>query len=572
MLAAVAIALMVAILVAGRALDDTSLKRLAGKRVVITGSSQGIGEQMAYVHCTAGASVLLVARSQTKLDRVAEECRRRSPAGSGADATITVATLSADLSDVDGCGTKVINAAKAELGGLDILILNHIVNSGSAYDSKGWLATGEWKQQLANLRETFDVNTFSFVALATAALPELEATRGAIVVVSSMAGKMGLPAVAIYSGSKHALHGYFDSLRHDLINAGSNVSVTTAVLGSIDTESARKGTALPDGTPALPNVAWAPADECAAAIAKGGVLRTREVHYPALEIGASVLLRPLLPDTLDRIVRLVMSPVPLTEQLWTAGGSLLLAFPSLAELQVGALLVTAVYGACLVLHCVVPARQFAGYVLDSDGRLPLVYRLNGLRVLFLMVAVLPAGLQLLSANQADGPGPVLLAFRLIGQHYHAMLCASCALGLVLSAMLYARGATLHSRGSIATSRRCPARGSGNDASAPCPQFLARSAAEHFYCGWEFNPQWSLLGSQVLCPCLLHVPSFAIAIVCLFGRERICGLYCIDEGVTFWPGGRKDVPVPRWRCHAHAASARWCGLARPALGGWRYRWL
>jgi hypothetical protein len=95
--------------------------------------------------------------------------------------------------------------------------------------------------------------------------------------------------------------------------------------------------------------------------------------------------------------------------------------------------------------------------------------------------------------------PVLLALRLIGERYHAMLCASCALGFSLSAMLYARGATLHSRGSISTTRRCSTRGSGRSVSAPCPQFLARGAAEHFYCGWEFNPQWSLLGSQVCCP-------------------------------------------------------------------------
>ena len=57
--------------------------------------------------------------------------------------------------------------------------------------------------QLAALRQTFDVNTFSFIALATAALPDLEASHGAIVAVSSMAGKMGLPAVAAYSASKH---------------------------------------------------------------------------------------------------------------------------------------------------------------------------------------------------------------------------------------------------------------------------------------------------------------------------------------------------------------------------------
>ena len=171
-----------------------------------------------------------------------------------------------------GQGAKVLGAARQQLGGMDALILNHIMNSGEAYDSRGWLGAGggDWQRQLAIVRQTFDVNTFSFMSLATAALPELEATGGAIVVVSSMAGKMGLPAVAAYSSSKHALHGFFDSLRHDLVNSRSNVSITTAILGSIDTESAKKGTTLPDGSPALPNVAWSPADECAAAIARGG--------------------------------------------------------------------------------------------------------------------------------------------------------------------------------------------------------------------------------------------------------------------------------------------------------------
>ena len=166
----------------------------------------------------------------------------------------------------------MLGAARQQLGGMDALILNHIMNSGEAYDSRGWLGAGggDWQRQLAIVRQTFDVNTFSFMSLATAALPELEATGGAIVVVSSMAGKMGLPAVAAYSSSKHALHGFFDSLRHDLVNSRSNVSITTAILGSIDTESAKKGTTLPDGSPALPNVAWSPADECAAAIARGG--------------------------------------------------------------------------------------------------------------------------------------------------------------------------------------------------------------------------------------------------------------------------------------------------------------
>ena len=164
-----------------------------------------------------------------------------------------------------------------------------------------------------------------------------------------MAGKMGLPAVAAYSSSKHALHGFFDSLRHDLVNSRSNVSITTAILGSIDTESAKKGTTLPDGSPALPNVAWSPADDCAAAITRGGgtpsplppfprrpihatasqllrsdlhlahclpaALRTREVYFPPVEILSSLLVRPFAPSLLDSAVRLVMGAEPLALQL-----------------------------------------------------------------------------------------------------------------------------------------------------------------------------------------------------------------------------------------------------------------
>lgn len=179
-------------------LAPSGVAQLAGKRVVITGSSQGIGEQLAYTHCAAGASVLLVARSKPRLARVAAECTRLQ-AGVVEGSGLTVATLSADLSDVEGCGAAVLAAAKAELGGVDILYLNHIMNSGAAYDSRGWLggSGSDWEQQLATVRTTFDVNTFSFISLATAALPALESSSGAIVIVSSMAGKMGLPAVAV---------------------------------------------------------------------------------------------------------------------------------------------------------------------------------------------------------------------------------------------------------------------------------------------------------------------------------------------------------------------------------------
>ena len=95
--------------------------------------------------------------------------------------------------------------------------------------------------------------------------------------------------------------------------------------------------------------------------------------------------------------------------------SLLPQLPSLAELQVGALLVLAVNGSCLLLHCVVPARAFAGYVLDASGKHALLYRLNGLRVLLLVVALLPPVLSLLWPGPHDFGAAVML--RMIGEHY-----------------------------------------------------------------------------------------------------------------------------------------------------------
>jgi corticosteroid 11-beta-dehydrogenase isozyme 1 len=287
---------------------------LAGRRVVITGASMGIGKQLALLYCGAGASVLLVSRSEARLSQVARQCQTLidDRAGLGGEASSSSSSrfapvarvVAADLSmDVEATGRAVIDAAVRELGGLDVLVLNHIMSSGgAAYSRGGWLAD----PNMTTLRATLETNTLSYIALATAALPALRASSsssssssspppsgggGSIIVVSSLAGKMGLPAVAAYSASKHALHGFFDSLRHDLSTVGSLVSVTTAVLGSINTTNALRGVG-----DALPNVAWAPAHEAAAAIAWGGAMRRREVYYPALQLRITLALRPFFPD------------------------------------------------------------------------------------------------------------------------------------------------------------------------------------------------------------------------------------------------------------------------------------
>ena len=78
---------------------------------------------------------------------------------------------------------------------------------------------------------------------------------------------------------------------------------------------------------------------------------------------------------------------PLAEHLLEA----LPAWPGAAGLQFGFVTVVCVYGVCLLLHVAVPATAFDGYVLSRDGKAPLSYRLNGLRVLLIMLLPFPTG-------------------------------------------------------------------------------------------------------------------------------------------------------------------------------------
>jgi delta14-sterol reductase len=437
---------------------------LAGAKVVVTGASGGIGAELAREYAGAGASVLLVARSGDKLAAVAADCPKPG----------SCRHFAQDLS-ADGAAELVVAAAKAELGGLDTLVLNHIASAAGGYDAAGW---PDQAGNIASLKEMLQVNTVSYVELATAALPALSSSGraggGAIVVVSSVAGKMGLPAVAGYAASKHALHGFFDSLRHDLHRAGAATSVTLAVLSSIDTANARKGTAG-----ALPNVQWHAPAAAAAAIIRGGEARAREVYFPVSEVLPTVLLRPLLPETIDGVVRAMMSPEPLSAQLAEAVAG---ALPAGAQVLEGLVQVLLVYGVVLLLHIVVPARSFDGYVAGPDGA-PVQYRLNGIPVMALSVAAachLPP---------PSGGADSFLAG--LAGNFGGVAAAAFLLGLGCSALLFLRGRALHTAGLIPTGRRCAVRNEKPvpraRAASEAAEFGQRTAGEHFYCGFEFNP-------------------------------------------------------------------------------------
>uniref|UniRef100_A0A8C8SFW3 11-beta-hydroxysteroid dehydrogenase 1 n=1 Tax=Pelusios castaneus TaxID=367368 RepID=A0A8C8SFW3_9SAUR len=258
--------------------DDLKPEMLKEKRVIVTGASTGIGEQMAYHLAWMGAHILVTARTEAKLQKVVTQCLELGAASAHyVNGSMEDPTLADD----------VVKRAKQLWGGLDMLILNHISPTYLKY----------FDGDVEHIRKLLEVNFLSYVAMTLSALPMLKESGGSILVVSSTAGKFAIPFVAPYSATKFALDGFFSSLRQELIIEKVNVSITLCVLGHIDTETAKK---------TVGHVFWlppAPKEECALEIIKGGALRKRELYYQYFAVRTSLLIRDWAPEYLDSRTR-----------------------------------------------------------------------------------------------------------------------------------------------------------------------------------------------------------------------------------------------------------------------------
>lgn len=168
--------------------------RFKDKVVWITGASSGIGEALAMAFAAEGARLVLSARREAELQRVAKQT---------ALPDLDLLVLPFDLSDTSGA-TALSAAVMNKFGRIDIL-----VNNGGFSQRAEAMKTSE---KLA--RELMEVNYFSAVNLSQSVLPYMKRQKsGQIVVISSIAGKFGFYLRSSYSAAKHALHGYFESLR-----------------------------------------------------------------------------------------------------------------------------------------------------------------------------------------------------------------------------------------------------------------------------------------------------------------------------------------------------------------------
>ena len=240
--------------------------QLKGKRVIVCGASTGIGEQIAYIYARGGARIVIAARRDNVLERVQAECVRL-----GAQ---QVERLPVDLS-TSTASAELIRFAEEKLGGIDVLVLNHIV---SYYQP--WSASSD----LERATKLITINTLSYVYLATHALPALERSHGTIAVVSSVAGKVPGHCQNIYSASKFALHGFFESLRIDLSlrPGGSNISISLIPLGLFGSDNAVHNVAQVERQRCLPKILQSFGDptDAAMVIVRAAFFKTRETIYP----------------------------------------------------------------------------------------------------------------------------------------------------------------------------------------------------------------------------------------------------------------------------------------------------
>lgn len=172
----------------------------AGKTVAVTGAAGGLGRALCLRFAAAGARIVALDRDAAILAGLT------FPDGAAA------LRLACDVSDEADC-LRAMEAARRAFGGVDVLINNAGITHRSAFA----------QTRTAVIRRVMEVNYFGALHCTHAALDDLVARRGMVIAVSSVAGFAPLVARTGYAASKHALHGFFDSLRTEIEPLGVKV-------------------------------------------------------------------------------------------------------------------------------------------------------------------------------------------------------------------------------------------------------------------------------------------------------------------------------------------------------------
>lgn len=250
----------------------------------VTGASSGIGEGLVKELAKAGALIVLSARRETELVRVQKE------AGLTSDNSLV---LPMDMNEPAGFAENTKTVID-RFGQIDFLFHN-----------AGISQRGLVKDTSIDIdKKVMAVNFIGVVALTKAVLPfMLQRKSGCFIIISSLVGKFGTPVRSAYSASKHALHGFFESMRAEVWK--ENIQVTIVCPGYIQTNISinavdEEGKAY--GRMDKNQATGMKAEECANKILKAVQNRKREVLVGGKETLA-VYIKRFFPSLLWRIVR-----------------------------------------------------------------------------------------------------------------------------------------------------------------------------------------------------------------------------------------------------------------------------
>jgi short-subunit dehydrogenase len=199
----------------------------AGRTIIVTGASAGIGRALCLELAPQRPRLALAARDAARLEEVASACRER-----GAEALV----VPTDVTSIEDCRRLVERTVEA-FSGLDVLVNNA---------GLGMLARFDETHDLSAYERLMRVNYLGCVYPTYFALPHLKTSRGQIVAMASLAGLTGVPTRTAYAATKHAVFGFFDSLRIELEESG--VSVTIVAPYFVLSEIHRRALG-PDGHP-----------------------------------------------------------------------------------------------------------------------------------------------------------------------------------------------------------------------------------------------------------------------------------------------------------------------------------
>ena len=256
---------------------------LKNKIIWITGASSGIGEALCYQLNQLGAKLIISSRNREALYQVKSNCKINP---------LDVHVLPLDLENIDSL-KELTNEAIKIFNKIDI-----IIHSGGVSQRSLALET-----ELSVAQRIMNINFWGTIALSQHLLPSmLSKGSGHIVIISSLVGKFGTKFRSAYSASKHALHGYFDSLRTEM---DPNIKITIVCPGFIKTNVTinaltANGTKQNSMDDAQAN--GMQAEECARQIIKA-ILSGKEEVYIGGKEKYGVLLKRFLPGLFSKIVR-----------------------------------------------------------------------------------------------------------------------------------------------------------------------------------------------------------------------------------------------------------------------------